>query len=76
MKTTLEKYFDGFPHRSAHVLQCRHLVHGVGTIPCAAIFHEFRKFLKNWQSDKIREVEVATVSGCHGLIGRAVSKNP
>lgn len=76
MKTALDNYFGEFPHRSAHVLQCRHLVHGVGTIPCAAIFGEFKKFLENWNKAEIRELEVATVSGCHGLIGRAVSKNP
>lgn len=71
MKTALERHFRAFPHRSAHVLQCRHLIHGVGTIPCAAIFQEFKKFLENWKRGEIREVEVATVSGCHGLIGRA-----
>jgi hypothetical protein len=71
MKSTLENYFHPFPQRSAHVLQCRHLVHGVGTIPCADIFQEFKKFLENGRRAEIREVTVATVSGCHGIVGRA-----
>jgi hypothetical protein len=71
MKDTLESYFHSHPHRSAHVLQCRHFIHGVGTIPCASIFEEFKKFLENLKRGEVTEVEVATVSGCHGLIGRA-----
>ncbi len=70
MKSALTGYFKGQEaFRSFHVLQCRHLVHGVGTIPCSVIFSEFKKMLEDLADEKIREVTVATVSGCHGLIG-------
>lgn len=71
MKRTLDHFFEGRRERSAHVLQCRHLVHGVGTIPCAVILEEFHRFLKELEKGSVRELVVATVSGCHGLIGRA-----
>jgi len=72
MKTALEGYFGPQgANRSAHVLQCRHLVHGVGTIPWRAILGEFRRTLGDLESKRTGELAVATVSGCHGLIGLA-----
>ncbi len=76
MKRDLEGYFAAgaireLPLQSAHVLQCRHWVHGVGTIPMGNIFDEFEKMLENLKSGKAKEVVVATTSGCHGLIGSA-----
>ncbi len=72
MKPALEKYFQNqAATRSSHVLQCLHLVHGVGTVPCRDIFSEFRLLLKRLAGMEMREVAVATVSACHGLIGVA-----
>jgi len=72
MKLALENYFAEQPDRSSHVLQCQHLLHGVGTIPCGTIFSEFSQLLDNLAGEEPSEVLVATVSGCHGLIGRAL----
>ncbi len=72
MKRALTSYFHNQNSwRSAHVLQCRHWVHGVGTIPMGEILEEFRIFSQNCGKGEIREVVVATTSGCHGLISRA-----
>lgn len=69
MKSALENYFKqaSSPLRSTHVLQCRHLVHGVGTIPMGDILGEFNKLLEALSQGR-KEVVVATTSGCHGLI--------
>ncbi len=56
---------------SWHVLQCQHLVHGVGTIPMEKIFHEFESLLQKIAEENLTKIIVATVSGCHGLIGQA-----
>jgi hypothetical protein len=72
MKSALREHFHSQESwRSVHVLQCRHWVHGVGTIPMRDIFEEFRKMLKKLDRPETREVVVATTSGCHGLISRA-----
>ncbi|HCU25860.1 MAG TPA: hypothetical protein DF383_12655 [Deltaproteobacteria bacterium] len=69
MKATLEKHFSAErAFRSSHVLQCRHFVHGVGTIPMQDILTEFARLLENLKSSPVQEFAVATVSGCHGLI--------
>lgn len=73
MKKTLDNYFiQQRRNKSAHVLQCKHLVHGVGTIPCRDIFQSYKLFLEDMASHEMREMVLATVSGCHGLIGRAI----
>lgn len=72
MKKYLGKYFSGQSDSfSWHVLQCRHLIHGVGTIPMEDIREEYQKFLKTLDSRGNLELVVATVSGCHGLIAQA-----
>jgi hypothetical protein len=72
MKPALQGYFAAHPETgSAHVLQCRHFVHGVGTIPFEEILRAFRKLCGDLQRDTTRRVAVATTSGCHGLIGSA-----
>jgi hypothetical protein len=72
MKPALENYFAAQrDFRSAHVLQCRHLAHGVGTIPMSEIFVEFKKLLANLEAGHAREVLIATTSACHGLISVA-----
>ena len=76
MKTSLEDSFQAQKGlRTSHVLQCRHWVHGVGTIPMKEIFEEFGKMLEAVKKHKIREIVVATTSGCHGLISRASIAN-
>jgi hypothetical protein len=73
MKGALERYFlKNRNNDSIHVLQCQHLVHGVGTIPCQDIFNSFNVFLEDAAGHDKREMVLATVSGCHGLIGRAI----
>lgn len=68
MKPALTDYFQGHPEAgSAHVLQCRHWVHGVGTIPLAEILEAFQRLKKDLKMAS--RVTVATVSACHGLIG-------
>jgi len=75
MKVALEKYFIASQKTgSAHVLQCRHLIHGVGTIPLSVVFSEFQKLLEDLKKPETKKVQVATVSGCHGLIGEAQVK--
>ncbi|MDX1386270.1 MAG: hypothetical protein R3257_01680 [bacterium] len=72
MKRSLKDYFAGQEaYRSAHVLQCQHLIHGVGTIPCREIFQAYRIFLDDLAGQKKNQMVLATVSGCHGLIGKA-----
>ncbi|MCP5467956.1 MAG: hypothetical protein H7A32_01650 [Deltaproteobacteria bacterium] len=72
MKTSLENYFrDLKVSTSAHVLQCQHRVHGVGTILFSEIQSHFASVLDQFKKGVIRELIVATVSSCHGLIGRA-----
>lgn len=72
MQRDLSSFFSAqHSERSAHILQCRHLVHGVGTIPCELIFSEFRRLLDELKARPSHELLVATVSGCHGVIGRA-----
>lgn len=71
MKSCLGDSIERKEGRAVHVLQCRHFVHGVGTIPLGQIFGEFEKFILNLQTGKCRELLVATTSGCHGLISRA-----
>ncbi len=72
MKTTLEMAFAQKEETcSWHILQCQHRVHGVGTIPMERIFYEFESFLEKISRADLKTVIVATVSGCHGLIGQA-----
>jgi len=72
MKIALDGYFENqAARRGAHVLQCRHWVHGVGTIPMREIFQEFERFLENCRRPEIEDLVVATTSRCHGLISRA-----
>lgn len=59
---------------SSHVLQCQHLLHGVGTIPLQEIFGEFNRFSERLKQMKTIKLRVATVSGCHGLIAQASLK--
>lgn len=59
---------------STHILQCTHLIHGVGTIPCQNILAAFQKLLKDITEKECREICVATVSKCHGLISQAKLK--
>jgi len=70
MKPALTGYFHGNSEvGSAHVLQCRHLVHGVGTIPWPEILGAFCQLKRDLETAS--RVTVATVSGCHGIIGAA-----
>jgi len=72
MKRNLGKYFSKRQEVfSWHVLQCRHLIHGVGTIPLRDIYDEYQKFLRTLEGQGNLELVVATVSGCHGLIAQA-----
>lgn len=71
MKASLAKAFAAAPKSSHHVLQCRHWVHGVGTIPMRDIFGEFRKLTENLGHREVNEIVLATTSACHGLISRA-----
>lgn len=71
MKPALAQHFGGREGEiSAQVLQCQHLVHGVGTIPWREIAAGYERLLKDLQRGLAR-VAVATVSSCHGLIGMA-----
>jgi len=72
MKPCLEAAIEPAPGRSTHVLQCRHFVHGVGTIQMRDIVREYRKFQSALRGGDCRELVVATTSGCHGLISRAL----
>jgi hypothetical protein len=49
--------------------QCRHYAMGVGTIPVAAIVDEYLKFRDIISKPGKRQVAMATVSSCHGLVG-------
>lgn len=72
MAPALGGYFAAHPEAgSAHVLQCRHFVHGVGTIPMAEILEAFRSLVGNLSDRAVGRIAVATVSRCHGLIGAA-----
>lgn len=55
---------------SAHILQCQHLVHGVGTIPWREIGTAFQKLLSDLEKGQ-ETLAIATVSRCHGIIGAA-----
>lgn len=72
MLPSLEEYFAKHAETgSAHVLQCRHFVHGVGTIPLSEVRAAFFKLLLDLESAAAPRITVATVSRCHGLIGAA-----
>lgn len=72
MKPSLEAFLLNCARfGSAQVLQCRHFVHGVGTIPMGEIRGAFEKFLLDIREASSTRVAVATVSRCHGLIGAA-----
>ncbi len=72
MKRQLQEYFSEQSEGvSWHVLQCQHLLHGVGTIPMESIRQEYEKFLRALKKGDPLELVVATVSGCHGLVGKA-----
>lgn len=76
MKEQLETLFNKNPATlSSHVLQCQHLIHGVGTIPLQEIFKEFNSFCERLKKRKSLDLRVATVSGCHGLIAQASVQN-
>ncbi len=71
MKPSLQNYFDqSSTKRSVHILQCQHRVHGVGTIPFIDIQTQFKKMLDALERKLVVEVFIATVSSCHGLIGK------
>ncbi|MCC6273878.1 MAG: hypothetical protein IT572_10465 [Deltaproteobacteria bacterium] len=72
MAPALNGYFAAHPEAgSAQVLQCRHFVHGVGTIPIAEILEAFRRMVGDLKDRTVERIAVATVSRCHGLIGAA-----
>lgn len=72
MAPALGGYFAAHPEAgSAQVLQCRHFVHGVGTIPLAEIVGAFRRMVGDLKAGAVERIAVATVSRCHGLIGAA-----
>lgn len=71
MKPALAQHFGGREKEvSAQVLQCQHLVHGVGTIPWREIAESFARLREDLKGGLSR-MAVATVSSCHGLIGMA-----
>lgn len=71
MKPALARHFGGREEElSAQVLQCQHLVHGVGTIPFGEIAAGYARLLADLKRGLSR-VAVATVSSCHGIIGLA-----
>lgn len=75
MKPALARHFGGRADElSAQVLQCQHLVHGVGTIPWREIAEGYARLRKDLKRGLAR-VAVATVSSCHGLIGMAELKD-
>lgn len=53
------------------VLQCRHLTMGVGTIPVQEIVNEYLKFQEVARVPGTHGLTMASVSSCHGLVGRA-----
>lgn len=74
MKPALAQHFQGRGEEiSSQVLQCQHLVHGVGTIPWREIAEAYGKLLEDLKRG-LQRVAVATVSSCHGLIGMAEIK--
>ena len=72
MLPALGDFFSRHPEAgSAHVLQCRHFVHGVGTIPMGEILAAFNRMCSDLENPRVGRIAVATVSRCHGLIGAA-----
>lgn len=75
MKPALAQHFGGRESEvSAQVLQCQHLVQGVGTIPWREIAEGYVRLLGDLKRG-VSRVAVATVSSCHGLIGMAELKD-
>jgi len=56
---------------SLHVLATRHRLQGVGTIAMDRILAEFRSFKENLENLSCSVFKLATVSGCHGILGGA-----
>lgn len=67
MKGYLLARTQGLP---LQVFQCRHFAMGVGTIPMREIVEEYVKFRGRIREPGIHEVAMASVSSCHGLIGK------
>ena len=70
MKTYLNERVDAA--EELFIFQCRHFAMGVGTIPVQEIVNEYLRFEKSVSQVGIHPVTMASVSSCHGLIGKVI----
>lgn len=71
MGTYLTDFFNQqkLPVESYHLLPCKHLAMGVGTIPMQLIIDEFLRFSQVVSQPGRHLAALATISSCHGLMG-------
>jgi len=55
---------------NVRIFQCRHFAMGVGTIPMREILEEYLRFRDTIGQPGYYDVSMASVSSCHGLIGK------
>ncbi len=58
---------SGLAESDLAIFQCRHLSFGVGIIPFAEVYDGMRRLRESAQAGR-KELGVATVSSCHGLV--------